>query len=384
LEEDVVMRTTYQYKNGNKKVEDGSSSEEQGYSLVETFLSLKKESDTLKESRENAAINGEPDPVSAPSEDAVKPVPETTKSSGSAPKEKKKTNFIPIIAVVILIVGGLAGYKLYQNNKTEKAQYEEEQAKLAHEEELSTAIQNYETLLNSMFTDGTATDVIALSEEDFQLLTSQANELSTTYGEEVSVEGYLNLIECAKQYLSDKEVVESLEDVSSPYDSEKLAEVEGNIEGYTAEGLKATLAERVEALRTEVNTYEDLKTKIQSGDEVTSDELNALTHDQNKQELSKMVALAEAQAVVDKANEELTTAKSVLYGDDGKEKKLSKSEKATAQEGIAKAESTLADAEKKLQNATLELYYIQDSIYGTNTYEEYSNSLTSSSESLED
>ena len=357
------MKTTYTYKNKNNEAKDSGSV---GSQVVDTYLYLRKESDRIKETQEEAIINGT---AGTDGTETVIDEPKTETKQSVNKQEKKKGKGTTIAAIVVLGIVAFAGYNLYKNKQAEKAAEEALLAQQTYEAEKEEAVESFEDLLSTMFTDETATVVKALSDSDFELLRSKSSELAEEY--DIDTLNYNNIINTAEQYLKDKEVLAELSDTNLAFGtsefSTKLDALSSSVETYSSESLKGSMELQVNDLMSQSDNYFNLRSLMQRGilDGVTPEAIGEVGRPLNVQELSELYKLTQKGIEVSQLKVALDEANAVLYDEDGNERKLSKSEKATAKENIESATEAYNKAvaeEEELRNGWV---YISDKIFGS-------------------
>lgn len=376
------MKTTYNYKN---KKPEGVDENKESNSIADTYLLLRKESEKLKESQEEAILNGTDvdSKPSAPEEKIKQPTPSKPKEP-----EKKKGKGSMIAIVVIIAIVGVAGYKLFQNKQAEKAEQEAMLAEQEFEEEMEESVADFEGVLNTMFTDETATDVKPLSEDDFNLLRSKATELEDSYN--VDIADYSSLIDNAEQFLKDKAVITELSDQSIYFGSaefnEKLNGLVSSTESYYSSSLKEGIATQLAEIKEASDLYTSMRNTMMGGsiEGISAEAINSLGKSLNIQELTELYKLTQKGIEVSQLQQELSEAESKLYDENGNEIKVSKSEKAEYQSAIDSAKDAYEKAVSEEEELRVGWEYLSNQIYGASAVQQQPTEDAGIGEPLED
>lgn len=348
------MKTTYQSKGNSSNAEVVADTSEQtvtNSALVETYLSLKKESDKVNSKA-----------IKDVTVDAEKTIEGAYEQALKSPKEQKvkKGSPVPVILCVLLVLGivGFFGYRYIQDCNKEKlvAEYEA-----------------YISMINGYYADlegGTAVDTSAFREG-----------LAGYETQGIDIQDVLVELDTIDQYCVDLGKLGSLEAssvnlMSSDY-TDVLDEIENSVDSkYSVADLRVSMKALIKEARAKRDNFVELESAMLNDTDFSMDKyqssVDALSYDLQKSELMAIPAVRAAERVLAEAEARLAEVNVPVENEGVADKKLSKKQRVARDEAIAardlavsEAEVVVSEAEQNVYDAYCSLYGIMDEIYGS-------------------
>lgn len=252
------------------------------------------------------------------------------------PKKKKSKAWL-IILIVLLVIGGSAGYVILKSNKAKS---------------ISSKRESVAEEISRLYTDDTKSNTKSeVSQEYLKDIYTAVSELKAE-GEDVSAyETELNTI---SMFIEDKSKIDELSSPSYDLKTESLQSdlesISANTGNYSVPGLALTMSNLVASVQGEYDNYNSLLQELQGvtdylnldTDKYETD-IQGITHEPNKQELSELYAGILQKHIEETANDKLEK-KAKKKKDKAKDEALSKAEEAKEE-----AEDAKEQAEEKLK-----------------------------------